>query len=170
MTLPLVVLGFLSVVGGVINLPFGNLAFLERWLEPVLQGFAPEINVPTSTKVALAVVTTVVCVIGILFARQVWSRSANQPQLEPEILRRGWGVDQLYSLVFGRGGEEVADGAAAVDKDVIDGAVNGVAGLVRGTGGVVRRLQTGYVRNYALGITAGTVLILGWAAYLRVAG
>src|SRR3954451_5538479 len=54
MTLPLVVLGFLAAVGGVINLPYGNAAFLERWLDPVLADFSPEFSVPTNTKIALA--------------------------------------------------------------------------------------------------------------------
>ena len=49
-----------------------------------------------------------------------------------------------------------------VDNRVIDGAVNGVGTLTRAAGGAVRRFQTGYVRNYALGIAAGTVLILAF--------
>ena len=36
MTLPLVVLALLAAVGGVLNLPFGKLDLLHRWLEPVL--------------------------------------------------------------------------------------------------------------------------------------
>ena len=45
---------------------------------------------------------------------------------------------------------------------MIDGAVNGVATLVRRSGTLVRRIQTGYVRNYALAIVAGMVLLLAF--------
>ena len=54
---------------------------------------------------------------------------------------------------------------------VIDGAVNGVASVVRVTGSKVRRLQTGYVRNYALGLAAGTVALLTYVFIVaRVTG
>ena len=54
------------------------------------------------------------------------------------------------------------------DARIIDGAVNGVGWLVRETGSGLRRLQTGFVRNYALGVVVGTVALLAyvliWAA------
>src|SRR5262249_6981273 len=168
MTVPLVVLGFLATVGGIINLPFGNLDFLARWLDPLLGPFSTANTVETGTKVGLAVLTMALCVLGIGLGIRIWSRSAEQPELEPEVLQRGWYVDDAYSVVFGEGGEAVADAAAMVDSKVIDNAVNGVGVGIEETGGLLRRLQTGYVRNYALGITAGAVLVLGWAVYIRV--
>ena len=160
MALPLGVLAFLAAVGGIINLPFGNWNFLERWLAPVLETFSVNTGVSTGLKIALAVVTTVLCVAGIGVGWIVWTRSADNPQLEPLILKEAWGVNDVFSLVFGTGGALVAAAAANFDKYVIDGAVNGVASVVRVTGGQVRRLQTGYVRNYALGLAAGAVVLL----------
>ena len=49
-----------------------------------------------------------------------------------------------------------------VDGRIIDGAVNGVAALVKATGNGVRRLQTGYVRNYALAIALGLAAIIAF--------
>jgi NADH-quinone oxidoreductase subunit L len=168
MNVPLAVLGVLAAIGGIINLPFGKLDFLARWLDPLLGPFSTANTVSTGTKVGLAVVTTALCVAGIGLGIRIWSRSAEQPKLEPEVLQRGWYVDDAYSVVFGEGGEALANEAATIDSKVIDGAVNGAAAGVQGTGGLLRRLQTGYVRNYALGITAGAVLVLGWALYIRV--
>ena len=58
--------------------------------------------------------------------------------------------------------------ARVVDARIIDGAVNGVGWLVRETGHGLRRLQSGFVRNYALGVVLGTVALLAylliWAA------
>ena len=49
-----------------------------------------------------------------------------------------------------------------VDAGLIDGAVNGVGTIVRGTSAALRRLQTGSVRAYAASLFLGVVLILGW--------
>ena len=50
------------------------------------------------------------------------------------------------------------------DLGIIDGAVNGVATLVRDAGGRLRRVQTGLVRNYALGVVLGAVALLVFLA------
>ena len=58
--------------------------------------------------------------------------------------------------------------ARVFDAGIIDGAVNGIGWLVRETSTGLRKLQTGFVRNYALGIVAGTVALFAylllWAA------
>jgi NADH-quinone oxidoreductase subunit L len=50
----------------------------------------------------------------------------------------------------------------AFDDTVIDGLVNGAGRLVTASSQVLRRLQTGYVQNYALGVLAGAVAIIWW--------
>jgi NADH-quinone oxidoreductase subunit L len=50
--------------------------------------------------------------------------------------------------------------AEGIDRKVIDGAVNGIGSVFRAGAGGLRSLQTGLVRNYALGIAAGTVVLL----------
>ncbi len=47
-----------------------------------------------------------------------------------------------------------------VDMGVVDGAVNGIAEMISGTSEGLRKVQTGYVRNYALAVALGVVLIL----------
>ena len=49
-----------------------------------------------------------------------------------------------------------------VDVRIIDGAVNGTAHLAKATGNAARKLQTGYARNYALGIAIGMALIIAF--------
>ena len=49
-----------------------------------------------------------------------------------------------------------------VDEHVVDGAVNGMGSASTAGGRALRVLQSGYVRNYALGIGIGAVLLLGW--------
>jgi len=164
MTVPLVVLGVLSVFGGLLNLPFGDLAFLHDWLHPVFpEDIAPEIHVATNTKIAIGAAVTAVALVAMFVGFRLWSTRAERKELEPELLKRAWGIDALYSFLFGTGGGLVAAESAAVDRVVVDGAVNGIGNVVRMGGGQLRKVQSGYVRNYALAIAGGTVLVLGYA-------
>ncbi|HEV8252901.1 MAG TPA: NADH-quinone oxidoreductase subunit L [Candidatus Limnocylindria bacterium] len=69
-------------------------------------------------------------------------------------------VDDLYGLVWARGGVIVANALWWFDAKVIDGAVNGAGWLAQQYGAVLRRTQTGHVQNYALGMAAGLVVVL----------
>ena len=52
--------------------------------------------------------------------------------------------------------------ARAVDLGVIDGIVNGVGRLVTAWGAGLRRVQSGYVVNYALTMLAGAVVVIAF--------
>jgi NADH-quinone oxidoreductase subunit L len=163
MTLPLVVLSVAAALGGVVNLPlFGHdSTFLERWLEPVIGENEHHIEVATGTKVGLAAVAVAVGLIGIAFAAAVYLRGRVKA-VEPKVLEHAWYYDETVSRFVAGPGRAAFDGVAAFDRVVIDGAVNGVAGGVRGLGRVVRGAQSGFVRAYALGMTAGVVIVLGY--------
>jgi NADH-quinone oxidoreductase subunit L len=162
MTLPLVVLAGLAVVGGGLNLPFtGDLHFLEHWLEPVLEHNEAVIDVATGTKVGLAVVATLAGLAGIAGAVAIYLQKRRAP-IEPQILADGWRYDSTIAAFMGGPGQQGFDAVAAFDSTVVDGAVNGVAGAVRGGGSGLRRLQTGFVRSYALGVAVGVVALLAY--------
>jgi NADH-quinone oxidoreductase subunit L len=81
-----------------------------------------------------------------------------------DVLAHDWYYDETISRAVGGPGRRFANWLAYfVDAKVIDGAVNGVAWLFRWTSERLRRLQTGYVRQYALGIVLGAVLLLLYA-------
>ncbi len=161
---PLVVLAALSLVGGLVNLPFHpNLVFLSHWLGPVF-GRALRVETQSATfKVGLGAVDAVLAFIGVGLALRVWLPQWNRPRLEPTFLRRGWRVDDLYDAAIARPGTALAAFSAYVfERLVIDGAVNGTANLVRSGADRLRQAQTGFVRNYALGVAAGVVALLAW--------
>jgi NADH-quinone oxidoreductase subunit L len=163
MTVPLVVLGMLSVVGGALNIGYKRWNLLDRWLSSAPLLHLVDIHVATGTKWVLGAITVALCVAGIGFGFRVWSTSPSHDALEPVVLKKAWGVDDAVSAIVDSPVRAFAAFSAyVVDARVVDGAVNGVATLVRLTGGQLRRLQTGYVRNYALGIAAGTALLLGF--------
>ncbi len=174
MLLPLVALAGLSIVGGLINTPFSDKTeFLGKWLESAkipgtkAASFVGEVTrTAGGTKIALAVVATVAGLIGIAIGARLWLRGADQPALEPALLKRAYGVDEVLGKVITKPGLALATFLAfVVDTKVIDGLVNGVGTSVRFVGDNVRKLQTGYVRNYALGLVGGLVLMLAWAIY-----
>jgi NADH-quinone oxidoreductase subunit L len=164
MTVPLVVLAVFSTVIGIIDLPFGGLDFLEQLHEPLFGDIVREVSLSGAAEVGLIIIATVLAFLGIFAAYQAWVlRKVEADRLEPEVLQRGWYLNDAYAAFFGGpatvGAEFTSD---VVDHEVIDGAVNGVGVLVRSGAGQLRKLQSGYVRSYALGIAAGAVLLLAW--------
>jgi NADH-quinone oxidoreductase subunit L len=169
MTAPLVILAVLAAAGGLLNLPlFHGTLFLEHWLEPSIGHVETEV-LTSATKILLGAVAVVGAAIGIGLAYVTWynKRPEENANLEPAILQKAWGYDAAVASVVGGPGEAAANGLAAFDKGIIDGAVNGAGTLVQEGGGRLRKLQTGYVRNYALGLAGGVVLLLAWTL-LRV--
>ena len=163
MWVPLVALAGLAIVGGVLNLPYKPFNLMDKWLEPVVGAASTVKHISSVGKLASAIATTAVCLIGIATGLRVWERSPRHDELEPRVLKRAWFVDPLYAAIIERPGAALSNFSAnVVDHDIIDGAVNGVASVVRGGGTQLRKLQTGYVRNYALGIAAGTIAVLAY--------
>ncbi len=172
MYFPLIVLAALSFVGGFIDLPFDNakLNVLDRWLD------LPDVHRAPSFESALVLSTIALTigVVGILWGVRVYRNGLRRDGTDPtverlggfsEVLRNGWyidyGVSRLVSGPITAFARFLSDG---VDKAGIDGAVNGIATATREGSGGIRRLQTGLVRNYALGIALGTVLLLLYVA------
>ena len=164
MWVPLVVLASLAAFGWILDTPWHPANFLERWLEPVVGPYSAATSLSTTGKELAALGTTVLVLVAVFIAFRIWGRSAEHDELEPAVLQRAWYIDDtVYPAVVERPGLALADFSAdVVDQEVIDGAVNGVGHLVRAGGGQLRKLQTGYVRNYALGIAAGSVAVLAW--------
>jgi NADH-quinone oxidoreductase subunit L len=48
---------------------------------------------------------------------------------------------------------------------VIDGVVNGVAGVMMGFSGVFRYMQSGLIHNYAWSMAFGVVVMLGYYVF-----
>jgi NADH-quinone oxidoreductase subunit L len=163
MWVPLVVLALLAMVGGFMNLPFNDdVKFLGTWLEPVVHGAEIHPHVSSGVKVLLAVVATLAGLVGIGLAVAVYLLKRVKP-VEPELLLNAYHYDDgIAAVVSGPLMSGAVLAADVVDKRGIDGAVNGAGWVARWVGSQVRKTQTGYVRNYALGIAGGAVLALAW--------
>jgi NADH-quinone oxidoreductase subunit L len=166
MAVPVAILGVLSVIGWLINAPFGGLDFLNKWLAPVFPStVATPFTVPTGTKWAIGAIAVGASLIGLIAGLRVWQRSPFQPKLEPAVLEHGWYIDEgVAETVSGPLAVLANAFSFRVDLGFFDATVNGLARLTAQTGRQLRRVQTGYVRNYALGIGIGAVIILFYVA------
>jgi NADH-quinone oxidoreductase subunit L len=164
MTVPLIILAIPAIGAGFINMPFADkLQAFEHWLEPVVHHSEAELSISGSTEVVLGTIAVVAGLIGIGVAYLVYLRK-RLPVVEPTVLAHGWYLDETLAKAVDGPGEAAFEGTAAFDRVVIDGAVNGTGVAVKELGGRLRTLQTGYVRNYALGISIGAVALLVYVA------
>jgi NADH-quinone oxidoreductase subunit L len=163
MTAPLAILAVLALAAGVVNTPWRP--GLEHFLEPAFEGLDLAHLPAGGTQVVLAAVSACVALAGILLAAAAYLRGRRPAEEGPawDLVRRGYRVDEGYARVFAAGGEAAARfTAGTVDQRGVDGLVNGVGVLVRTLGERLRPLQTGFVRQYGLGIVAGAVALLAW--------
>jgi NADH-quinone oxidoreductase subunit L len=159
MAVPLVVLAIAAVLGGGINFPAWHLNFLSHFLSPIFPA-ATGATVSTGTKWALSIVTTAVALTGLGLGLTTW-RTAAHPKLEPNFLRKAWYFDDIVAATVSGPITAMANALAFVmDTKVVDGVVNGVATSLGISGRVLRKLQNGYIRSYALGIGVGLVVVL----------
>jgi NADH-quinone oxidoreductase subunit L len=174
MTFPIVTLAVLAAVGGVISLPFKSVEFLSDWLDPV---FADALKVDVTSFVAAATlegISVIFGIAGLVLAVALYRRGIPSPEGDPlperlgvtaRVFQHAYYFDEaIANLVRGpvtRGAEWLS---RSFDLGIIDGAVNGVATLVRDAGGRLRRVQTGLVRNYALGVVIGAVALIVFLA------
>ena len=159
MTLPLVVLAVASAAGGLINLN-PETGWLHSWLAPSVSRYAgdtPFLNEAVAMGSVIAA-----GVIGIALAAFLYLKRWHEPAPDTGLsgaAQRAFGVDDFYDLTVVRPGRVLADRSAWFDRTIVDGAVNGSGLGTRGLGRIFRRVQTGFVRNYALGVLVGAVLV-----------
>jgi NADH-quinone oxidoreductase subunit L len=171
--IPLVILAFLAFFGGALNLP--GVHTLSTWLEHSLETVHEAEFVPLLAAVALGV-----ALLGLLASWLVYGRRpATRPQTADPLQARSpslfsalehkWWVDELYENTVLRAYKALSGLLAGpVDMGLIDGIVNGFGHVSRGTSELLRKLQTGFVRSYALIMLFGIVAILGYLIFWQM--
>jgi NADH-quinone oxidoreductase subunit L len=178
MTVPLLVLAFLSAVGGFVGLPevLGEranrvAAFLAPLFTPILFPGAeePPHHLPHATEWLLMGVSVTVAAAGLLLAWSWYVRDRGRTPARiatsfPAIHRlvsEKFRVDELYDVLLVRPFVALARVLwKVVDVLIIDGVLNAGAFIVELFGDVLRFLQTGNVRNYALSFLLGIVALV----------
>jgi NADH-quinone oxidoreductase subunit L len=169
MTVPLIVLGAASVVGGLV---LNN--WIGGWLDPAVGGVHGAGEEPGLLHFSLiGILTLVVVAAGV--AVSIWRFGpkrgipTEQPATRSPFILAG--RNDLYGDAFNeavlmRPGQRLTSGLLRVDYHGVDGAVNGTAAVIGGLSARLRRVQNGFVRSYALTMllgaaVVGAVIVLG---------
>ncbi len=180
MTIPLIVLGVLSAIGGFIGIPElfsgeGGNAF-TNWLEPVFKNAHDKLTTYGGggthfEEVLFMTITVVGAIAAIWYVRYIYLKN---PKVADSYSKRFKGtyklflnkyfVDEIYEAAIikpiVRGSEVILWKIA--DIKLIDGFVNGVASLIGGISSKIRKIQTGVAQIYALVMMLGIVAALFW--------
>ncbi|MBY0482497.1 MAG: NADH-quinone oxidoreductase subunit L [Chitinophagaceae bacterium] len=173
MTIPLIVLAILSVVGGWIGIPeviAKDAHSLEKFLAPVFAGsaaIAEQHHLEASQEWMFMGISTLL-IVGVIFyaigSYKKYQVDASENTGIAKLLENKWYVDELYDAVIVNPLNSLAGFFKnMVEKNVIDGAVNGVGKLVAYGSRQLRLVQSGQVGNYVLiMVLAIVVFILVW--------
>jgi NADH-quinone oxidoreductase subunit L len=173
MTVPLMILAVGSALVGLVGIPIieGGHKFKE-FLAPSIMYSAGhhEAHYPISFEVGLMLFSMTVAVAGIITAYRLYIRKPELPNLIAEkykvaydLIFHKYYVDEIYDMTVV---EPIKDSSnflwQGVDVKVVDGAVNGSAGVVAWLSAHIRKLETGFLQNYALAIVLGVAVIVGY--------
>jgi NADH-quinone oxidoreductase subunit L len=126
------------------------------------------LGVPVITSLTLLLVAA-----GALLAYRRYA-VAEVPLLAPQgwlltrAARRDLYQDAVNEAVLMRPGQYLTRSLVFVDNRGVDGAVGGLAALVGGLGGRLRRWNTGYVRSYAMSMLVGVIAVGGGVLLARI--
>ncbi len=158
---PMAVLAVGSVASG--YLLYSGKAIV-KWLAPVVDKnhhehaeFLPPIVVTTLAVVAVIIGVSIAF---IKYRGELSERAPSEVSIFTRITRRDLLQDDANEFLFMRPGQKLTQLLVKSDESVIDGAVRAVGSSALGSARGMRKLQTGYVRNYALLILIGALVAL----------
>ena len=179
MTLPLVILAFLSVTGGLIGLPHftGLPNLLEHWLEPVFKNaqsvlisIHPENEHSTGVELFLVVLSGAIASASVIYSFRKFSK---QEKFEPEsgigkVLENKYYVDEAYDTLIVNPIQKTSSNFLwkIFDIKIIDGAVNGIAKYISNISFDWRKLQTGVIQDYTTISVAGVIIIIVYLLFI----
>ena len=159
---PMVLLALGSVASGFF-FTHGN--SLRNWLAPVVEA-TPSHEGELLSPAVVSILALVLVALGVGYA--IIKYLLNEvPQVAPadvtvftKAARKDLLQDDFNEAVFMRPGQTLTRGLQAADTKLIDGAVHGIARFAIGSGNLLRKTQTGFVRSYAMWILAGAIALV----------
>jgi NADH-quinone oxidoreductase subunit L len=171
MTGPMMILAFFAIVSGWVGIPEGfGLPVSDYFSEFVRPSEFAASTLGLEAHAFSFVLGGVSVVAGLLGIGLAYTLYVARPERAGELaarfswlytfLDKGWYFDALYGATFVRSAMWLGEATRRFDRNVIGGLVGGVGRGTLETGGLLQRLQSGRVQNYALFILL-SVLIIG---------
>jgi NADH-quinone oxidoreductase subunit L len=173
MTVPLMILAVLSVIGGFVGIPLiegGHIFrdFLSPSITPV--AFQPAAHPTHTFEFGMMIFSMGVAALGIYTAYKFYILVPDLPTIVADKFRtiydliyNKYYVDEIYDTAVV---EPIKEGSnilwTVVDAKGVDGVVNGSAGIIAYLSAHLRKLETGFVQNYAFAILLGVVVVTGY--------
>ncbi|MDQ3484391.1 MAG: NADH-quinone oxidoreductase subunit L [Actinomycetota bacterium] len=160
MTVPLIVLAALSVLGGVMVL--GD--WIVEWLAPVV-GEEPEHALPIPA-LLITLLTVLVVALGVAAAwflvgkRETPLVAPRDVSFATRAARADLYGDAINDGLVVHPGRRLVGGLLSFDRGGPDGVFVGGGSAVKALGGQLRKVQTGFVRSYALSLLGGVLLVV----------
>jgi len=166
MTVPMILLAIGSVGAGwflIVNSRFAD------FLAPVV-GLPPDKHGIWSWPgiIALVLVVLGVGLSWAMYGRVPVPATAPRGSVLTHAARADLYGDAFNESVLMRPGQWLTRLSVYFDSRGVDGLVNGLAATIGGTSGRLRRLQTGFVRSYALSMLIGAVLLVAGLLVVRL--
>lgn len=163
MTLPLIILAVLSAVGGAMGVPeiLGGHHWLSHHLSSII-GAEHALHLSHTTEWILMGTSVAIALVALLIAIGKYSKQADgEPQTAlGRFLYNKWLVDELYENAIVQPLNRLAGFLKdVVEKNVIDGVVNGTGKLVQYGARQTRLMQSGQVGYYILFMVLSIVLL-----------
>jgi NADH-quinone oxidoreductase subunit L len=160
MTIPLILLAFGSVFAGFI--PFNNLVTSDG------KGFESHIDL------MIAIPSVLIGVLGIIIATVMYKKESAIPDNIARSLKylykwtyRKFYMDEVYlfvtrKIIF----RYISEPLAWFDRHIVDGTMNGIAGIIQYSAYAVKNLQSGKLQQYAYVFVSGTIILVLIFVYL----
>ena len=163
MTIPLIILAVLSAVGGAMGVPeiLGGHHWLGHHLSSII-GVQEALHLSHTTEWILMGTSVSIALIALLIAIGKYSKQADgEPQTAlGKFLYNKWLVDELYEKAIVQPLNRFAGFLKeVVEKNVIDGVVNGTGKIVQYGARQTRLMQSGQVGYYILFMVLSIVLL-----------
>ncbi len=180
MTIPLIVLAILSFAGGFIGIPEFMLSGAHKlgdFLSPIFAGSEEYLRshdklheASHETEWMLTGISSVLIIIVVAFA---WNKFTKKPEIaQPagfgKVLGNKWYVDELYDKIIVNPLRWLGGFLNSfIEKNVIDGLVNGIGRAVNYGSRQLRFLQSGQVANYVLLMVVSMLVVFVLQFFLR---
>jgi NADH-quinone oxidoreductase subunit L len=179
MTVPLMILAFFSIFIGLIGIPgalISHANLFGEFLAPVFPAAHHGDAESRMLEIGLMVFSVMVALIGIRIAYTLYVKKPAIPDQVSDkfkglynLLLNKYKVDEVYNYIFVEGLvhklAKVLHGVG--DVKIIDGFINGVASAIGRTSEQGRKLQAGFVQEYAFTMGLGLVVLMGLYYVLR---
>ena len=163
----MIILAILSIVVGFVELPhnIGNFHLFTDFLNSALPSFHVD-KIDTNSELALEIIAGIACFLGVLISYVFYFKRPEYPERffggyvsrkTHSLWQSGWGFDWIYDSVFVRPFVRIT---RLNRNDFVDSFYALVSFVTTSLHKGLSFTQTGRLRQYALGISIGAVLVL----------